>query len=111
MTDKGFDGYDLQAHWREEDDAATLSAPRPCDLKFRMNWPECLHRRLASLRQIVETAHGKLLVAFRRATERPHAIDGFRARLAAKAALHNFSIWLNGRLGRPPLAFADLVDW
>jgi len=30
--------------------------------------------------------------------------------LAAKAALHNFCIWLNQRLGRPNLAFADLID-
>jgi len=26
-------------------------------------------------------------------------------------ALHNFCIWLNLRLGRDPLAFADLLDW
>jgi len=26
-------------------------------------------------------------------------------------ALHNFCIWVNEQLGRPRLAFADLVDW
>jgi len=26
-------------------------------------------------------------------------------------ALHNFCIWLNEQLGRPRLAFLDLVDW
>src|SRR5215203_1161081 len=26
-------------------------------------------------------------------------------------ALHNFCIWLNDRLGRPRLAFADLLGW
>jgi hypothetical protein len=31
--------------------------------------------------------------------------------LAAKMALHNFCIWLNAQLGRPRLAFADLVAW
>jgi len=31
--------------------------------------------------------------------------------LAAKVALHNFCIWLNRQLGRPDLAFADLIDW
>jgi hypothetical protein len=31
--------------------------------------------------------------------------------LAAKITLHNFCIWLNEQLGRPSLAFADLVDW
>lgn len=32
---------------------------------------------------------------FRLARERPHALDGFQARLAAKVVLHNFCIWLN----------------
>jgi hypothetical protein len=31
--------------------------------------------------------------------------------LAAKMALHNFCIWLNTQLGRPRLAFTDLVAW
>jgi hypothetical protein len=31
--------------------------------------------------------------------------------LAAKMALHNFCMWLNASLGRPQLAFTDLVDW
>jgi hypothetical protein len=31
--------------------------------------------------------------------------------LAARVALHNFGIWLNKRLGRPRLAFADLLGW
>jgi hypothetical protein len=26
-------------------------------------------------------------------------------------ALHNFCIWLNDKLGRPRLAFADLLGW
>jgi hypothetical protein len=25
--------------------------------------------------------------------------------------LHNFCIWLNEQLGRPRLAFADLLEW
>ena len=41
--------------------------------------------------------------------ERPHELSGLRARLAARIALHNFSIWLNEQLGRPRLAFADLL--
>jgi hypothetical protein len=31
--------------------------------------------------------------------------------LAARVALHNFCMWLNGQLGRPRLAFADLLGW
>ncbi|HEY66288.1 MAG TPA: IS982 family transposase, partial [Caldilineae bacterium] len=34
-----------------------------------------------------------------------------QVRLAAKAALHNFCIWLNLQYDRQPLAFADLLDW
>jgi hypothetical protein len=43
--------------------------------------------------------------------ERPHALKGFQACLAAKIALHNVCIWLNAQLGRPRLAFEDLVAW
>ncbi len=43
--------------------------------------------------------------------ERPHALTGFQARLAAKMTLHTFCIWLNEPLGRPSRACADLVDW
>jgi hypothetical protein len=48
---------------------------------------------------------------FRRDRERPHDLSGFQARLVAKIALHNFCIWLNEQLGRPRLAFTNLVDW
>jgi hypothetical protein len=43
--------------------------------------------------------------------ERPHELSGLQARLVAKIALHNFCIWVNDQLGRPRLAFADLVAW
>jgi len=55
--------------------------------------------------------HDRLLNYFRLARERPHCIEGFQARLAAKVALHNFCIWLNREHGRPSLQFADLLGW
>ena len=76
-----------------------------------VRWSKDWRRWLAGLRQIIETIYDKLLNTFRLARERPHALDGFQARLAAKVALHNFCIWLNGQLRREPLAFADLLDW
>ncbi|HLX55853.1 MAG TPA: hypothetical protein VKR83_02400 [Ktedonobacteraceae bacterium] len=76
-----------------------------------MRWSKDWRRWLAELRQIIETINDKLLNTFRLARERPHALDGLQARLAAKVALHNFCIWLNVRLGRDPLAFAELLDW
>jgi hypothetical protein len=60
---------------------------------------------------MVETVYDKLYHTFRLDRERPHERSGFQARLAAKIALHNFCIWLHAQLGRPRLAFADLVDW
>src|SRR5579884_2232803 len=108
VADKGFNGYDFRVHWAAEYGADVLCAPRRCD---PIHWPKSWHRRLAGLRQIAETLHDKLLHAFRLATERPHTLAGFWSRLLAKAALHNFCIWLNRKLGRPNLAFADLIDW
>lgn len=74
-------------------------------------WPKALRRWQAGVRQSVETVYEKLAHTFRLDRERPHALKGFRGRLAAKMALHNFCIWLHEQLGRPPLAFVDLVDW
>jgi hypothetical protein len=76
-----------------------------------MPWSKRLRRWLAGVRQIVETVYEKLWHTFRLDRDRPHDLSGFQARLAAKIALHNFCIWLNGQLGRPRLAFADLVAW
>ena len=72
-------------------------------------WPKELRRWLAGIRQMVEIVFDKLHHAFRLDWERPHQLEGFQTRLAAKAALHNFCIWLNRQLGRPVLAFADLL--
>ena len=76
-------------------------------------WPKRLRRWVAGIRQIVETACEKLVNPFGLHRERPHELRGLRARLAARVvALHDFfCIWLNEQLGRPRLAFADLLGW
>ena len=66
---------------------------------------------LAGVRQIVETVYEQLWHTFRLDRERPHDLSGVQARVAAKMALQNFCMWCNGQLGRPLLAFTDLVDW
>lgn len=76
----------------------------------RNPWPKAARRQGAHLRQIIETVFGKLLLSFGLEHERPHGLEGFLARLAARVSLHNFCIWLNRQLGRPDLAFADLMD-
>lgn len=108
VTDKGFEGEDLHRHWRQAYGAEVLCAPKR---NSRHPWPKPWRRWLASIRQIVETVNASLQQVFRLDRERPHALEGFQVRLAAKMALHNFCIWLNQQLGRPPLAFADRVAW
>ncbi len=108
VTDKGFEGEANRVHWAAAFGAVVLSPPKRT---ARRPWPRALRRWFAGRRQIVETVSQKLHRVFRLDLERPHALAGFHARLAAMAALHNFCLWLNRQLARPALAFADLVDW
>jgi hypothetical protein len=107
-TDKGFEGRENRQRWEEAYGARVIHAPKH---NSRRPWPKALRRRLAGIRQIVETVVDKLLNTFRLDRERPHSLQGLRTRLAAKVSLHNFCIWLNRQLGRPDLAFADLLGW
>jgi hypothetical protein len=108
VVDKGFEGAAWHTRWMLEYGAVVICPPKRGS---RQRWPKRLRRWFAGIRQIVETAHEKLVDAFRLDHERPHELDGFQARLAATMALHNFCIWLNERLGRPRLAFANLIEW
>jgi hypothetical protein len=107
VGDKGFAGRANRARWYTLYQAQLISPPTR---RSRHPWPKALRRWLARIRQIVETVYDKLHNALRLNRERPHDLTGFQARLAAKVALHNFCIWLNQQLGRPNLAFADLID-
>ena len=108
VLDKGFSGPHLHRRWQAEYGAHIVCAPQK---GHGSHWPKALRRWVASLRQIVETVHEKLLQSFRLERERPHTLNGFFTRMAAKAGLHNFCIWLNRQYGRADLAFADLIDW
>jgi hypothetical protein len=108
VVDKGFEGQANQARWGQTYGAEVICPPKR---HSQTPWPKALRRWLAGGRQIVETVDDKLFYTFRLDRERPHDLSGFWARLAAKIALHNFCIWLNEQLGRPRLAFTDLVDW
>jgi hypothetical protein len=108
LVDTGFEGRAWHQHWWATYGIQVIGRPRRTS---RHAWPKPLRHWLAGLRQIVETVFGKLDTIFRLEGERPHALDGFQARLAAKVALHNFCFWLNHHLGRPSLAFADLLEW
>ena len=108
VVDKGFEGKDRHQLWYQHYGAQVVCPPKRNSCQ---PWPKKLRRWVAGLRQIVETVNEKLHNAFRLDRERPHTLSGFQTRLAAKAALHNFCIWLNLKLGRQPLEFATLLDW
>jgi hypothetical protein len=108
VVDAGFEGRTWHKRWAQRYGATVIAKPKRTDPHY---WPQPLRRWHASIRQIVETVHDRLLATFGLEHERPHDLAGFRARLAAKVGLHNFCLWLNVQLGRPPLAFADLIDW
>ncbi|HSQ57886.1 MAG TPA: transposase [Gemmata sp.] len=108
VTDKGFEGEDWHAHWHEDYGAEVITPPKR---NSRKPWSRAWRRWLAGIRQVVETVNGSLHHVFRLDRERPHELGGFAARVTAKMALHNFCIWLNRKLGRPSLAFVELISW
>jgi|CXWL01.1.fsa_nt_gi hypothetical protein len=108
ITDNGFCGKSNRQRWQQWYSVQVITPPQR---SHSNSWSKALRRWLSGLRQIVETVHEKLLNSFRLDRERPHLLQGFRVRLAASVTLHNFCIWLNIQLGRPKLAFADLIVW
>lgn len=108
LADAGFAGRRLHERWRQSYGVEFIAPPQT---NSHVVWPKAMHRWLHSHRQIVETVFGKLIDFHRLDRERPHELDGFWANLASKMALHNFCIWLNQKLGRRPLEFADLLGW
>lgn len=108
VADMGFAGQEREARWRRESGAVVVCPPQTGS---KREWPKPLKRWLAGIRQIVETVNDRLLTPCRLDHERPHTLEGLRARLAAKIGLHNFCLWLNRKVGRPGLAVADLLDW
>jgi hypothetical protein len=109
VADKGFEGEENHRRWLDLYGACVVCPPKRNGRKRR--WPKRLRRWAASIRQIIESVYEKLHDTFGLRRERPHNMAGLRARLAARVALHNFCIWLNEQLGRPRLAFADLLGW
>jgi hypothetical protein len=108
VADKGFEGEENHRRWQESYGVRIILPPKR---NSRKPWPKRLRRWVARIRQIVESVYDKLFNTFGLWRERPHELEGLRARLAARVALHNFCIWLNDQLGRPRLAFADLLGW
>jgi hypothetical protein len=109
VVDKGFEGAENHRRWLDRYGALLICPPKRNARE--VVWPKRLRRWVAGIRQIVESVYDKLFNTFGLWRERPHELQGLRARLAARVALHNFCIWHNEQLGRPRLAFADLLGW
>src|SRR5215207_436508 len=90
LADKGFEGEENHRRWLECYGVRVIYPPKRNSSK--RNWPKRLRRWVAGIRQIVETVYDKLFNAFGLWGERPHELEGLRARLAARVALHNFSV-------------------
>ena len=110
VVDKGFEGEDNHRRWLDRYGVRVICPPKRHGRK-RRSWPKGLRRWAGSIRQIVESVYEKLHATFGLRAERPHELEGLRAPLTARVALHNFCIWLNDQLERPYLAFADLLGW
>ena len=108
VLDRGFSGPHRHQQWRTAFGVEIVCAPQK---RHGTPWPRERRLWLIRLRQVVESVHDKLLNTFRLDRERPHTREGLLARLAAKVALHNACIAFNRQLGRPDLAFADLLGW
>lgn len=109
LADKGFGGQGVERHWLTTYGVAVLSPPQ-ADRRSRV-WSPALSAWLKTHRQIVETVHGRCLQWFRLGKARPHTIAGARILVAATFVLHNVTIWLNRRAGRPDLAIAEVLGW
>src|SRR5215204_647546 len=103
------EGAENHRRWLDHYGADVIHPPKRNSKK--RSWSKRLRRWVGGIRQIIETVYDKLFNTFGLWRERPHEIEGLRARLAARVALHNFCIWLNDQLGRPRLVFADLLGW
>jgi hypothetical protein len=108
IADMGFSGAQRQPAWARDYGAVVIAPPQTGS---KAAWPKPLKRWLAGLRQIIESVNGRLLHDFRLEHERPHTLDGWQARLAAKIGLHNVCLWLNRQHDQPDLALAKLIDW
>jgi hypothetical protein len=95
---KGFEGLENHRRWQERYGAQVIHQPKRNSRK--RSWSKRLREWVAEIRQIVESVNDKLFNAFGLWREWPHELSGLRARLAARVALHNFSIWLNDQLGQ-----------
>lgn len=108
LADMGFSGTQCQADWAEYYGAMVLSPPQT---RSKAEWPPERKRAHSRVRQPIESVFRRLLEDFRLEHERPHTLEGFLARLAAKMGLHNVLIHINRQYGQPDLTIAGVIEW
>jgi len=86
VADKGFEGAENHPRWLEEYGAQLIHPPKR---NSRKPWSKQLRKWIAGIRQVVESVYDKLFNIFGLWRERPHDLQGLRARLASRVALHN----------------------
>jgi hypothetical protein len=99
VADKGFEGAENHRRWLDHYGAEVIHPPKRNSKK--RSWSKRLRRWVAGIPQIVETVYDKLFNTFGLWRERPHEIEGLRARLASRVALHNFWHMSNTRFLQP----------
>lgn len=108
VADMGFSGIVCQPRWAAAYGAVVVSPPQTGSARA---WSKPWKTWLAGIRQVIETVNERLLFTCGLDRERPHALDGLQARLAAAVGLHNLRCWLNQRDERGLLRVADLLEW
>jgi hypothetical protein len=107
VADMGFSGVRCQRQWAADYGAVVVSPPQTGSARA---WSKPWKTWLAGIRQVIETVNERLLFTCGLDRERPHALDGLQARLAAAIGLHNLRCWLNQRDDRGWLQVADLLE-
>ena len=109
IADLGFRGREWQAYWRTAYSATVVTkADLPMDATDAQQ--QALRHTACHVRQVVETAFGWLTSRFGLAFPRARTMPGLIARLGAKVAAFNCSVYVNHLLGRPPFADCPRFD-
>ena len=109
IADLGFGGRDWQGYWATAYGATVLTkAELPPDTTRPQQ--HALRHLACSLRQAVETAFGWLTARFGLEFPRARTMPGLIARLGAKVAAFNCSVYVNLLLGRPPFTACSPFD-
>lgn len=108
LADTGFAGRACTRRWATLAEAYVLAPPQPDSAE---KWDRPTRSRHRRLRQIIETVFDRIHHALRLEHDRIRTLSGLHTRIAAKVALHNWTIATNRAHHRPDLAITGLIAW